>query len=283
MNQLNQITFREIERLDQFQLTELLLMLLRAEAEQNSLVRSAVAVSLKIEVSDGGEDGRIKWTGGLERTKSIPDRFTLFQCKATDMSAAKCKSEMCKKESTHLKDRLKEVFDADGTYVLFYGRECNTQHCQPRIEEIRAAIRESGAKYAETAKIEIYDAQRIADWCNDHAAAVTFVCEKTGFRLPWGLKTWGVWAKHPEHKIQFFSNQSLDAFIAQLRTSLAEPNTIIRVEGLSGLGKTRLVLEAFRASKDELGVQALQDSLVYCNASHLGKEVVPFACDLANR
>src|SRR6266850_5942728 len=146
MNQLNQITFREIERLDQFQLTELLLMLLGMEAGKHGLFQAGIAVSLKIDVSDGGEDGRIKWDGGPLRTDFIPDRFTIFQCKATDMSAAKCKSEVCKKDSKELKDRVKEVLDAGGTYVLFYGRGCNPQHCLQRIDGIREAIRESEAE-----------------------------------------------------------------------------------------------------------------------------------------
>ena len=283
MNHLNQITFEEIQRLDQFQLTELLLMLLGLEAGKHNLFQAGIAVSLKIEVSDGGEDGRIKWDGGPQRTDWIPDRFTIFQSKATDMPEAKCKSEMCKKDSKELKDRVKEVLDADGTYVLFYGRECNHQHCQPRIDKIREAIHESGANCATVAKIKIYDAQRIANWCNQYASAVTYVCERTGFQQPIGLKTWAVWAKHPDHQIQFFTNPTLEAAIKELLSALAKAKAIVRVEGLSGLGKTRLVLEAFRAKDAETELRALRDSLVYCDASLLGKEVVPFAGDLANR
>jgi hypothetical protein len=155
MSQLNTITFREIERLDQSQLTELLLRLLRLEASRHNLFQGGIAVSLKLSVSDGGEDGRIKWDCGPERTEYIPNRFTIFQSKATEMSPTKCKAEVCKKKSKELKHQVKEVLDADGTYVLFYGRECNPKHCQPRINEIFAAIRESGANCAAAAKIEI--------------------------------------------------------------------------------------------------------------------------------
>lgn len=100
-------------------------MLLGLEAGKYNLFQADIAVPLKIEVSDGGEDGRIKWNNGPQRTDWIPDRFTVFQCKATDMPPAKCKSEVCKKDSTALKERVKEVLDAGGAYILFYGRECN--------------------------------------------------------------------------------------------------------------------------------------------------------------
>ena len=279
MNQLNKITYEEIEMLNQLQLTELLLMLLRLEANRNSLFQSGIDVPLKIDVSDGGEDGRIKWHGGSQRTDWIPDRFTIFQCKATKMPAAKCKAEVCKEKSKELKDRVKEVLDAGGTYVLFYGRQCNTHHCHPRIKAIRTAIGKSGANYAKTAKIEIYDAQRIANWCNQYAAAVACVCEGSGFQLPVGLKTWRELANFPDHRFQFFTNQILDASIKQLRSAISQQKAIVRVEGLSGLGKTRLVLEAFRASDTDLSLQAIRDSVVYCNASILAKEIVVFATD----
>jgi hypothetical protein len=284
MSQLNTITFREIERLDQSQLTELLLRLLRLEASRHNLFQGGIAVSLKLSVSDGGEDGRIKWDCGPERTEYIPNRFTIFQSKATEMSPTKCKAEVCKKKSKELKHQVKEVLDADGTYVLFYGRECNPKHCQPRINEIFAAIRESGANCAAAAKIEIYDGQRIANWCNQYAAAVAYVCERTGFQLPLGLKTWGMWAKHPDHQMKFFTNPTLEAYITQLRSALAKPKAVIRVEGLSGLGKTRLVLESLRATDAEVDLRALLDSVVYFDASSLDeKDLVPFAGDLANR
>ena len=118
MNRLNQVLFSDIQRLDAITLTELLLLLLKLEAERYGLRRSTVAVSLNIESSDGGEDGRVKWEGGPERTAWIPNRFTVFQCKATDMPPAKCGSEVCKKDSKELKPRVKEVWDAKGSYVL---------------------------------------------------------------------------------------------------------------------------------------------------------------------
>lgn len=54
------ITFQDIERLNDIQLTELLLCLLHLESASSKIPLSCVGVSLKIDVPDGGEDGRIK-------------------------------------------------------------------------------------------------------------------------------------------------------------------------------------------------------------------------------
>jgi hypothetical protein len=161
MNRLNQILFSDVQRLDDSSLTELLLLLLRLESERHGLNRSSIAVSLNITSSDDGEDGRVKWDGGPANTEWIPDRFTIFQCKATYMSPAKCGTEVCKKDSTDLKPSVKEVLDANGSYVLFYGHECNEKHSKPRIKEIRDAIRKAGETYADSAKIS-------DDWMTKH-------------------------------------------------------------------------------------------------------------------
>lgn len=82
---LLEVEATHINMLDQFQLTRLLKRLLFLEADAFDIPRSAIRVPLEINVPDGGEDGRIKWEGGKEKTDYVPKRFTVFQCKATDM------------------------------------------------------------------------------------------------------------------------------------------------------------------------------------------------------
>lgn len=283
MATLNRIGKQHISALTDVQLTELLLHLLRLEAERHGLPRSGIDVPLTIDVSDGGEDGRIRWSDGVARTEWIPNRFTIFQCKATNMPKAKCKLEVCKSGSKELADRVKEVWDAGGAYVLFYGRSCNPTHCAPRISAIREAIKESGANYSKTASIEIYDAEKIANWCNEHAGAVALVSEFAGLTLPAGLKTWITWSKHPDHQWPYIPTTVLDAFGHQIRDALRDSRAVIRIEGLSGLGKTRLVLETFRTASLDSQAAAVRDSLVYFDAASSESEIPGFASDLCNR
>lgn len=158
-----EVTYEDIERLTDYQLTDLLRRLLHLEAVSVGIPGSAIAVSLKITVSDGGEDGVIQWVDGPDRTDWLPNRYTLFQCKATDMPPAACRGEILKKGSVQLKPQVEEVLDAGGTYILFYGRSCNSGQVKSRVAKFREAVRDAGKAYASTADILIYDANKIAN------------------------------------------------------------------------------------------------------------------------
>jgi hypothetical protein len=71
--------------------------------------------------------------------------------------------------------------------------------------------------------------------------------------------------------------------MAQLLAITAESRAVARVEGLSGLGKTRLVLEAFRPKEGTETVRQWSDRLVYLDASVHESELYPFCVDLCNR
>ena len=52
-----------------------------------------IHVAAQITVGDGGEDARIEWAGGPERTQFLPRRVTQFQLKATKISPAAAAAE----------------------------------------------------------------------------------------------------------------------------------------------------------------------------------------------
>jgi hypothetical protein len=58
----------QIEALDSTQLVQLMHLLLLAECRLAQIPLRAAHVPLQITVSDGGEDGRVEWTGGTEST-----------------------------------------------------------------------------------------------------------------------------------------------------------------------------------------------------------------------
>jgi len=122
MPHLFEVTHKQIGQLDAFQLTDLLRRLLLLEAARRGIARSAVEVSLRIDVPDGGEDGHIQWEKGPEPDGWLPRRTTLYQVKTKSMSPEACAREVRKPRSRQLKDRVRAVVEADGAYVLFYGR-----------------------------------------------------------------------------------------------------------------------------------------------------------------
>lgn len=277
MPRLIDVTHEQIEMLTDKQLTMLLRMLLHLEAAAYNIPLSAVNVSLKINVPDGGEDGRIEWEGGPDSTDFIPQRLVLFQCKATDMNPSDCKKEVCKRNSNELKPRVEEVLDRGGSYILFYNKDCNTELQVSRINAIRTALKDAGKDYYNSADIKIYDANKIASWTNKYIPAIIAVHDWTGRALPIGFQTWRMWEGYQDNRFKYVQDETLKGHIKQLRNCLREPRQVARIVGLSGLGKTRLAFETFRppdSPQDDLLQQSLSDQVIYVDAAAHGEGLV---------
>jgi hypothetical protein len=273
-----------ISRLHEFQLTQLLKRLLHLEADEFGLPRSASEVSLKINVPDGGDDGFIQWEGGHDKLDFVRNRFTMFQCKSgkTKRTPLDYRMEMLKRAGDKLKDRVKDVLDAKGCYTFFLGFPCKPSLQKRRIKACRDGLRSLNREDAESADIRIYDEDKIADWVNKYFAAQVFVRYCIGCEVLWGLKTWEDWAGHDDYRFSYVANVQLEGHIKTMRDYLCSTQRpVVRVTGLSGLGKTRLALETFRIDDDVSSVQlqALQNKVVYFDASNGGGELVSFIAD----
>lgn len=267
MHSINEITIDHIAQLSPDGLSQLLHILLKTEAEKNALPNWEILVPLKINVADGGEDGRITWNGTPNTTKWLKNKLTIFQSKATDLNPGACYEEILlpKKENQprKLKPQVEEVVVNNGCYALYTNQDYNTTLQNRRIAEFRRAIQDSNhANYA-TVDIRVYDSNQIKDWVNENIAAITFVQSCIGVTRVTNLRTWEEW--HNDmigSQIPYQTNENIDNYIKQIRTQLKKDN-VVRVIGHSGLGKTRLVLETFRDKADEPEVKALQAQLVY--------------------
>lgn len=263
------VSYRDIEQLNDLQLTNILQTLLTLEAQASGIPLSGIDVPLKITVSDAGEDGKIHWEGGVEKTNWLPNRLTLIQCKATDMSPAACAQEIVVNETNALKPKVEEVLEAGGSYILFYGRNCNGIMETRRIDSMRSAISNAGKSYSDTADILIYDANKIANWVNQYVSAAISVWSTLGKAIPHGFRTWDKWRGYQDNRYNYVFDEKIAGYIDLLRKHFDQPQKIARVVGLSGLGKTRLAFEAFRPPEDPQNVaqQNLSNQVVYVDAA----------------
>ena len=283
MPRLNAITAADIEDLNQDQLTELLRQFLLWEVIKHKIPLSASTVSYVTQAPDGGIDGEVKWDNGVASTDWLPCRNNGFQCKATDMGPADCKAEILTSKKDAIVPQVEATLAAGGSYILFFGRTCTPQGCLLRLKEFYAAINGLNKDYCATADIRIYPAEKIAIWCNQHAACITYVQACVGGSLPLGLKTWGQWKSHSDNVSAYVPNETLEAYMAQIQKAALEPGTAFRIQGLSGLGKTRLVFEAFRPQPNDLQKTASSSQLVYLDAAVQAHEIPAFLSDLHNR
>ena len=113
-----EISEQQIEMLDQVQLVQLIKRLAFSDLHQKGVPLSAVHATLKVTVPDGGEDIRVEWTGGPERTDYIPNRVTIFQSKAENLPDAKFKSEPIDASGKSLKPAVLDVVNRNGAYVI---------------------------------------------------------------------------------------------------------------------------------------------------------------------
>ena len=136
---MNSISVENIKSLKANQLTELLLKLLHLEYGKFKFPDCQIYVPQNITTPDGGEDGRIKTTD-FKDSKWITDIFCIFQSKATSMSRGDCKNEILNTNNTALKNQIEELFEANGTYILFTTDDYVQQNLQDRIDGFKEAI-----------------------------------------------------------------------------------------------------------------------------------------------
>lgn len=289
-----EITPDHISRLNAVQLTALLRRLLFLEALRYKLPTSGVTVPLNIHVSDGGEDGRISWSSGPPRTNRLPRRVNLFQVKAAPLTPGQCEGEILSEENAkamqqsrkskskenrklkrpkaaRIKAEIEAVLRQKGGYFFFCGRPYNRKARESRIARVVATVKKNLKKPAREVLIEFYDANLISDWSNEYFPAALYILEQLGQPPMPGLQTWERWSGYAHLAYTFVTDEHLKGQLDALRSLFLDPRSkkAARLVGMSGLGKTRLALEAFRPPIDpatDPNLVALSNRVVYVRA-----------------
>jgi len=270
---INEVTYIEIEALDDLALSKLLLSLLRNESKHYQFdgIRDII-VPLKINVADAGDDGKVD-CDATNGSPYVHYNQSIFQCKATDLGPQAVYNEFFSKNiqpapavpaskgkkakpavfsELILKDKIKEVLDAGGQYVFFIGHSYNTTLRDSRLAKAKQALSDYNADHGtnyQPAQVRIIEANGIANWTMEYIEALTFVQGANGINRPLGLKTMEELADFPFfNEIKFHSNPRLDTKIGQIQQTITNDKSSLRIIGHSGLGKTRLVYEALKGS-----------------------------------
>src|SRR5947207_348688 len=138
--------------------------LLDGEALSGNLPMDGVHVAANITASDGGEDARIEWKDGPERTKFLPYRLTQFQLKAGPISPAEAGADVLTK-SGDVKPMVREALEKGGTYVMFCAHSYENKLVKARADSIRRSLAKAGLA-VDPNSVQFRDADQIASWVN---------------------------------------------------------------------------------------------------------------------
>jgi len=81
------------------------------------------------------------------------------------------------------------------------------------------------------------------------------------------LAVWSDWESLTNTTQNYHENEVITKVTSQIKNGIKKPNESIRLIGLSGLGKTRILLEIFRVSESEESVN-LNSRVLYLNCNH---------------
>ncbi|MHC4049321.1 hypothetical protein [Bradyrhizobium sp. 25ACV] len=301
----------QITRLESTALVQLMKLLLLAESQTNDITLRATTVALQITHADGGEDGRVEWSGGVTSTDYFPSNFCIFQAKAQNLTDASIKRELLKKSKdksrrgkTELNQAILDALANKGAYIIFSSAAFTGPKIKKLKDAAKASIRAGKKNPNHLAAIEVYDANKIATWVNSHPAVALWLAERERKRHLAGFQTHEGWGKSadittgpwiPGDSPRFIgvnvqptdnSDQTSNCewtfgeVSKEVSQRLASPGQLVRIFGPSGFGKSRFAYEILKQD-DTLRGRLNRASTIYADASIVGEEVGKLALEIA--
>lgn len=262
----------DIFALDDEQLRELTAKLAIAHLRSRGFDGSGVTWGGDQRAPDGGIDVRVEVPLAANLEGYVPAHDVGFQVKAEDMPRGKIADEMMPKGQ--LRQSIKELTANGGAYIIVCSKGSIADAPLTDRRTAMADCIENTGLDVSNIHLDFYDRRRLADWVQAHPSVLAWVLQNAG-RATSAWQPFGAWSyrsddKDDEYllddqaKVQLSAQGSslgvLEA-IDQLRGILAKPGTAVRLVGLSGVGKTRLVQALFDA-RIPSGNAALSDTSV---------------------
>lgn len=271
MSNLLEITGQDIAHLDDAQLRELIGLLCEADYRQAGLPTKGITWGGHQDAPDGGLDVVVRDIVQPPENSLIPRSSTGFQVKKPDMPKHKIISEM--RPKGELRVCIKELINENGSYIIACsGANTTGTALKDRIDAMKEAVAE--ADNNENIELDFLDRGRIATWVRSHPFLILWVRIKIDRQIE-GWQSYKNWSNpkggiDDEYLIDERLRLKVDSTskdgmtikdgIQNLRSELSFPGVSVRLAGLSGVGKTRLVQALF---DDRIGDNALNHSLAF--------------------
>ncbi len=272
MSNLLEITGDNISQLDDAELRTLIGLLCEADYRLAGLPTKGITWGGHQDANDGGLDVVVRGEATPPLNSFVPRSITGFQVKKPDLSRAKILREM--KPKGVLREEIKTLIKANGAYVIVSSTASTTNTVlRNRINAMREAI--ISEKKNQNLHLEFMDRGCVATWVRSHSSLILWVRNKIGRRLN-GWRPYENWANAPggideeyllDDRLRLHDGTkptdkgvAVEDGLQKLRSALSAPGTSVRLAGLSGVGKTRLVQAIF---DERVGEKALNRSQAF--------------------
>jgi hypothetical protein len=270
------INVGEIQSLNDEQARELVARLVHAEAEKLGAISPAITWGGDQRAKDGGIDVRFAATELDTNSIYLPKKDVGYQVKAEKFPPSKIFGEMTSKGN--LSSSIADLLGGGGAYIIASTHD-NVSDTSLSARKAKMAEFVNQAGLVSSGSLDFLDARRIADWAEQFPSIVTWIKHTARGSLQ-GWRPYGPWAYREsdakavyliDDKVKVFAPhadkgcgvlEAIDAIRRDLRAG-----RIVRLVGLSGVGKTRLVQALFDPRVSTSMTSLSQDEVIYADLS----------------
>lgn len=227
----------EIRQFNAEQTAKFFRSLLRAEASAKNIGIQSTHVPVRVNIPDGGLDAKAQ-NSSDSSTPLIPVGEVGYQLKRSDLTPKACKQEVQNNDETALKPMIERLLGDGGAYYLVIFEDLTDQKILNRREALETVFANYGY---ESVNIEIFDASRLISLAQQYPG-LAFRFDET-LDVGVDFETWrnrrSISSTH-----NYIVNDDRRKFAKEVRSEVRGDNcSIIRITGLSGVGKSRFIFE----------------------------------------
>lgn len=279
----------ELLRLTDTQLEELVARLAEAEVAAHGHSPAWVSWSGSINAPDEGIDIHVQVPVDTLNTGFLQRADTILQAKKHSMPRAEITKEMV--TGGELSPTITEQAAKGGSYIIVsLGDDCSPPMLTQRLKAMRDAIKND--PNSDNIHLNFYDRSKLTQWLRQHPSIMLWVKGMLGQGYS-GWQPYGAWSNPPRDVVDNLISApgvtvtlpsekgqklSIEGAIDPMRDLIRSTKKAIRVTGLSGVGKTRIVQALF---DETFGSDALDKTIaIYVDT---GAEPDPSAAAMLDR
>ncbi|TNJ40464.1 hypothetical protein [Phaeobacter sp. B1627] len=246
----------DLLRLSDTLLEELIARLAEAEVSAHGYSPSSVSWSGSIKAPDEGIDIHVQVNAPELDTGFICRPDTILQSKKDSMPKSAITAEMTK--DGELNPTISNQAKIGGNYIIVsLDDDCSPPMKKDRLGAMRSAVANDPNK--DRIHLDFFDRSKLAQWLRQHPSVLLWVKGKLGQGYS-GWQPYGPWSNPPKGTPDTLISApgitvhlptergqelSIEDAIEPMRRLIRTSNKAIRITGLSGVGKTRIVQALF--------------------------------------